>query len=270
MIMEKMTDVVMSDSFDGLGQDMLGGCLAHAYCEEGTCSFSFNGRSFVLRKGDLMIVRKGNLIEDLEVSDDFRVKVLYATPQFIEQCTPQTNYGMKGSVALFNNPVMHLSEEQRSVCQRDFRWIEYRLGQTEHNFYTELLRNAVQSAILDFFDFHSRLYGEEPVSAQNAAIMDKFIAMLENGDYRSNREVAYYADAICVTPKYLSEASKKVSGFAANYWINRYTILDIKRHLADKSLTLANIADMFNFSSQAYFSRYVQRYLGMNPTDCRE
>lgn len=94
--------------------------------------------------------------------------------------------------------------------------------------------------------------------------------MLENGDYRTNREVIYYADILCVTPKYLSEISKKVSGYPANYWINRYTSLDIARLLRDKTLTFVQISDMFHFSSPAYFSRYVQRTLGLNPSQYRE
>lgn len=268
--MEKITDVIVSDAIKNLGSGLLENYLAHAYCMGGSCSFDFNGNRFELHEGDLMIIRRGKLIENLAVSNDFKVKVLYVTPQFIELSTPQSNYGMKGSVSLFLNPVMHLSEEQRFVCERDYRWIEYRLEQTDHNFYTELLRNAVQSAILDYYEFHSKIHGEESISTQNALVMDRFFKMLENGDYRNNREVSYYANALCVTPKYLSEVSKKVSGAAANYWINRYTILDISRKLRDKSLTFVQISDMFNFSSPAYFSRYVQRYLGMNPTDYRE
>lgn len=94
--------------------------------------------------------------------------------------------------------------------------------------------------------------------------------MLESGCYRRNREVRYYADSISVTPKYLSEVSRKVSGYTANYWITRYTIMDISRLLRDKSLTFVQISDMFGFSSPAYFSRYVQNYLGVNPLEYRE
>ena len=100
--------------------------------------------------------------------------------------------------------------------------------------------------------------------------MNRFLFMLEEGAYRQHREVSYYADRLCVTSKYLSEVSKKVSGYAANYWINRYTILDISRQLRDKSLTFVQISDMFGFSSPAYFSRYVQQYLGVKPSDYRE
>lgn len=58
----------------------------------------------------------------------------------------------------------------------------------------------------------------------------------------------------------------KKSGYPANYWINRYTSMDIARLLRDKSLSFVQISDMFRFSSPAYFSRYVQRTLGLNPT----
>ena len=134
----------------------------------------------------------------------------------------------------------------------------------------ETLINAMQAAILDFFDFHASLYGQSDISTQNASIMSRFLKMLEEGMYREHREVSYYADCLCVTSKYLSEVSKKVSGYAANYWINRYTILDISRLLRDKSLSFVQISDMFGFSSPAYFSRYVQQNLGLTPTGYRK
>lgn len=268
--MEKLKDIIITNSLKGIGCGKYQEYLSHALCTGGSCSFSFNDQRFELQEGDLMIVRKCSLLNEVVVSDDFRVKNLLASAPFIELCTPQTNYGMKGSLALFQNPVMHLNNSQRFVCERDFRWIEYRLHQTEHKFYRELLINAVQSAILDFFDFHSTINQKDSVSTQNASIMSRFLAMLEEGTYRRNREVAFYADALCVTPKYLSEVSKHTSGFAANYWINRYTTQDIARMLRDKSLTFVQISDMFGFSSPAYFSRYVQRNLGMTPTQYRE
>ena len=159
---------------------------------------------------------------------------------------------------------------QQIVCRRDFEQLEQRIANTGHRFYREMLVNAMQTAILDFFDFHASLYGESDISTQNASIMSRFLQMLEAGTYRRHREVTYYADCLCVTSKYLSEVSKKVSGYAANYWINRYTILDISRLLRDKSLSFVQISDMFSFSSPAYFSRYVQNHLGMNPTEYRE
>ena len=195
---------------------------------------------------------------------------------------------------LFLNPVMHLNREQQDICLRDFELLEQRINDTSHRFYRETVINAMRMAILDFFDFHARIYGENDITTQNASIMNRFLKMLEDGAYREHREVTYYADCLCVTSKYLSEVSKKVSGYGANYWINNYTskylsevskkvsgyganywinnytILDITRLLRDKSLSLVQISDMFGFSSMAYFSRYVQQYSGIKPSDYRE
>lgn len=268
--MEDTRNVIIADTLHELRTDAYKDYLAHAFCLAGTCRFLFNGQEYELHAGDLMIVRKGKLMERIRPSEDFRVKVIYVTSGFIEVCTPQSNYGMKGQLSLFLNPVMRLTAEQQGVCRMDFEMVEWRLKNKEHHFYREILINVIQTAILDFFDFHSHLYGESDISIQNASIMNRFLKMLEDGAYREHREVTYYADCLCVTSKYLSEVSKRVSGYPANYWINRYTVLDISRLLRDKSLTFVQISDMFGFSSPAYFSRYVQRYLGMNPTDYRE
>lgn len=99
--------------------------------------------------------------------------------------------------------------------------------------------------------------------------MQRFIGMLERGDYRRNLEVTYYASELCIAPKDLSEISKSITGNSANWWINRFTILDISRQLRDRSLSFVDISEMFNFSSPAYFSRYVQRYLGESPSEYR-
>ena len=268
--MEDQRNVIIADSLDGVGTDAFKDYLAHAFCTEGLCGFLFNGKEFEMRAGDVLIVRKGKLMEKLRPSEDFRVKVIYVASGFIELCTPQSNYGMKGQLSLFLNPIIRLTPEQQEVCRKDFEAVEYRLKHSEHRFFRDMMINVIQTAILDFFDFHATLYDEQDVSTQNASIMNRFLKMLEDGSYREHREVTWYADCLCITSKYLSEVSKKVSGYAANYWINRYTILDISRLLKDKSLTFVQISDMFGFSSPAYFSRYVQHNLGMNPTDYRE
>lgn len=263
-------NVIVTDSLNGLGTDTYNEYLAHALCLGGSCKFIFNGNEFEFHTGDCMIVRKGKLVEKLIPSDDFKVKVIYVTPPFIELSTPQSNYGMKGQLSLFLNPVMHLNREQQEICKKDFDDIEFRLRSANHNFYRDIMINAVQAMILDFFDFHSHIYGEENISPQYASIMSRFLQLLEDGTYRQHRDVSYYASELCVTPKYLSEVTKKVSGYAANYWINRYTILDISRLLRDKSLSFVYISDLFGFSSPSYFSRYVQHNLGIKPTDYRE
>ena len=266
----KKSIIVVKDTLDDIGKGPLADYLAHAYCYEGDCRITFNNNVYTLSKGDCMIVRKTERVTRVEQSKDFRVDVIYVTPEFIEISTPQSNYGMKGQLALFNNPIMHLTPEQQKVCALDFDYIKRRLALTTHLFHREAMRNAIECMIIDFFDFHASLYGKEKISSQYADLMERFLAMLERGDYRKNREIGYYADKLCVTAKYLSEVSKKISGFPANYWINRYTALDISRQLRNSRKTLTELTYDYNFSSVSYLNRYVQKYLGQSPMDFRE
>lgn len=266
-----MQDVFFEHTLINVGDGTKAGYLCHAYCHEGECSFSFNGREYVMRGGDCLIVRRCELLKDIHESSDFKVVVVYVTEQFITICTPQSNYGTRGGLALFNNPIMHLTAEMQEVCALDFDYIRRRLALSTHKFHRDAMINAVQAMIIDFFDFHATLYGhDDTVTQQYSSLMNKFLALLERGDFRKNREVAYYADILCVTPKYLSEVSKKVSGYPAAYWITRYTSLDIARLLRSKRLTITEISDMFGFSSEAYFCRYVQKNLGILPSSFAE
>ncbi len=263
-------NLIIRHDIASVGESEVSLFLTHIFCEAGTASIRFNGKEFSMKRGSCCIIRATQLIESWTASEDFACSIVYADPVFIEKATPRSNYGIRGSLSLFNTPVFNLNEEEIGRCKRDYETIELRIARTEHRFREEVLLNAMQGLILDFFDFHARLTGsEDDIRTPAAKTMERFIGMLERGDYRQNREVSYYADELCVTPKYLSEISKQVSGQGANYWINRFTILDISRLLRDKGLEFADISDLFNFTSTSYFTRYVRRYLGESPSEYR-
>ena len=269
--MDAIQHIIIDHTLTRIGDSAFADYLCHAYCYGGYCTFERNGQSFRFEAGDCMIIpRRGDLVKNLYESDDFKVDVIYVTQQFIELSTPQSNYGMRGQLSLFQNPIMKLAPEQQDICKMNFDAVKRRLEQTEHSFRHDALMNAVECMIIDFFDFHAKLYGADKISSQQYQLMEQFIEMLERGDFRRNREISYYADKLCVTTKYLSEVSKKVSGLPAAFWITRYASLDISRLLRNRNLSFTDISDMFGFSSLSHFSRYVQTNLGAKPSDFRE
>ena len=263
--------IIIDSTLKRIGDAAFADYLCHAYCYGGHCTFERNGRAFRFEAGDcLIIARRGDLVMNLEESADFRVDVIYVTQQFIELSTPQSNYGMRGQLFLFQNPIMRLKPEQQEICRMNFEAVKRRLAQTGHCFRHDALRNAIECMIIDFFDFHAQLHPADKISSQQHQLMEEFIGMLERGDFRKNRDISYYADKLCVTSKYLSEVCKKVSGLPAAFWITRYTSLDISRLLKNRNLSFTDISDMFGFSSLSHFSRYVQTNLGAKPSELRE
>ena len=62
--MGETANIIIADTLQGLGTDAYCGYLAHALCLSGICRLMYNGEERELRAGDLMIVRKGKLVEN--------------------------------------------------------------------------------------------------------------------------------------------------------------------------------------------------------------
>ena len=263
-------EIIIKRELNSLRTTGDGHFLAHILCYAGNAHIVSNGTEHILKKGDCAILRAGHEAQLVRNSDDFDCKVVYASREVIEKSTPTSNYGIKGSLSLHNNPIMHLTTQQQSILDRDFMQIEERLTTPEHLFHKELMFKKLQTMILDFFDFHARLVGSNIVACSDSEIVNKFITMLQNGEYREHRDVAYYASTLCVSPKYLSESCRRVSSYPATYWINRFTALEISRLLKDHTKTLTEIADYFRFSSLAHFSKYVSTHLGESPSSLQK
>lgn len=266
------SNITIDHDLRRLGTDEADDRVAHILCYQGKMDFLFDGRAFALEPQCGMIIAVQRLLEDMQPSPDFRAKCIYVTQPYLEYCSPRNNYGIRGTLSLFQNPVMRLNKEQFERLNMDFRYMEYRYNQDDHRFQDDIMYCCTQALFLDYFDFRASELNDdkEPVSEQNASIISRFMMLLNEGNYVKHREVTWYADRLFVTSKYLSEVCKSVSGKAANYWINRFTTIHIRRLLRERDLTFTQIADMFEFSSPAYFSRFVQKNLGVTPSTFRQ
>lgn len=244
--------------------------IAHALCEAGSGSFLLAGKRFEIKAGDFMVFPNGYLMSDFQFSADFKVVALFISQVFIRNHRPENNYDVVGVMALFENPVMPLNEAEIKILKEDILLIKNRLNDTTHHFHSELIGQLAKAFFLDIYDAHYRIYRKNEISERKSLILKQFIALLENETYMAQREVSYYASKLSVTPKYLSKIAVEVSGLPAQYWIERYTTVKIIELIRSQQYSLTQIADMMNFSSVSYFSRYVQRVLGMSPTEFRE
>lgn len=261
-------DVIITDSINDIVNIKLAAHYTHALCTKGRLDFKYAGRDFTLKIGDCMIILYNELISDLAPSDDFETTVLYATHPFIMEYLPTNNYDIIGRMTMFHDPIIPLTDTECRIYLHDIDEIRARL-EKPHRFKRDMMGYQMEIFVLDLFDFHARYYGDTVVSEQQANLLRRFVGLLQTGDFKSHREVTYYASRLCVTPKYLSEVCKKISGVSANFWIERFTIIEITQLLSRKDLSLQQIVEEMNFSSLSYFSRYVQRVLNVTPSEFR-
>lgn len=245
------------------------GHVVHILCIEGSISFTLHHTRYNILPGDYVILTNGMFVSSVSQSEDCRVIIMSFAESFITTSTIRSNYGIIGHLSLLQNPVMKLTAEDFSKCWEDMVRLRKRLGDRKHLFREEMIGALLKAHVLDLYDIHAQANERGTISSRSAALMREFVNLLLDGDYVSDRRLEYYAGRLYITPHYLSEISKSISGQPATYWIDRFVSGELSRLLMRSDLSLEAIADRMNFSSVSYLSRYVKNKLGVTPSEYR-
>ena len=109
---------------------------------------------------------------------------------------------------------------------------------------------------------------KENISQRSMAVFMRFMELLDE-HHQNEREMAFYAKKVHLTPKHFSTLIKKVSGTNATEWINRYVILEAKSMLMYSDKSIQEIAFALNFPNPSFFGRYFKHHTGMSPGEYR-
>jgi AraC-like DNA-binding protein len=97
----------------------------------------------------------------------------------------------------------------------------------------------------------------------------RFVKLLSES-FREERSVIFYAEQLHVTPRYLSQTVKDVTGKTAGDLIDEMVIMEAKALLNNVSLTIAQVAEALYFSDQFFFSKYFKRLTSISPSEYRK
>lgn len=92
--------------------------------------------------------------------------------------------------------------------------------------------------------------------------------VIEN--YKTERNISFYADKMHLSPQHLSTTIKKITGKTLTDIISSFVINDAKGKLKSTELTIQEIAYSLNFPDISFFGKYFKRYTGMSPKQFRQ
>lgn len=258
-------EVVCSSRFEDIKLERFDAdWVVHLICLAGQGHFLYKGQEMALQANDCAVISHTALIGELHASPDLQVELVAAPMPLLRNQLPPNNYGLAGRISLYDNPVMRLNAQEAERLLQDFRHIRQRVHEP-HAFYMEMMGSLLSTMMYDLFAFHARLYEGTDSSERISYIVKGFMGLLEAGESRRHRDVAYYAQRLCVSSKYLSDSVKKITGNSASYLIDNYTVPILIELLKDENLSLTQICDEMNFNSISYFSRYCAKHLGLSP-----
>ena len=241
----------------------------HIIVREGCMKFSDGKQTFTSIQDDLVIWQMSNTIQDVTYSDDFAADFLVVSSEFLSRFNPEMVWASKGFIFIRINPSFHLHEQSLKLMTDDFALFRSRLNQPNTPFKEEVLGRVMQIFLYDLWTAYSAEMAQVETTDNAARIFLRFLSLVQR-DCRRQRDVAYYADVLCITPKYLSQVCRSVSGIPASEWITYHATFEVVTLLNDQSKTLTEVADLMNFETASHFSRYVKKLLGKSPSEYRQ
>ena len=213
------------------------------YCVKGKIRMNVNLKEYEVSEGMLFMNLPGNIIRVNEIVDG-----------------PQED----------ENPNVLLSSMERELTKKHVGLLREMLG-SEMPYKKEAVQATLTSlfyALMGIWNSAVAQDNAESQSTRSKVIFDKFMKLVS--EYHTQyRNVGFYADKLCLTPKYLSKLIKNATGRSAPEWIDSYVILEAKNLLKYSGTTIKEIVYKLNFPNQSVFYKFFKARTGMTPTEYR-
>lgn len=251
-------------------------CFMAAYCVEGSVDCSVNLNEYHLTSGTLLLITPGNMVkitQPEEIGQNLRVTLICASSSFITNIGINPSKFLIEAVDVLKDPCIHLSSDEEEMLHKYVN-LALDVTKTDHQFVKESIGGLVSSVFYQFAGFLAESKRRQDLEAparttRQRQMLEQFIKLAVN-DHSKEHLVGYYADKMCVTPKYLSKIVKEVSGRSVPEWLNELLVLDAKNMLRHTDMTIKEISNNLNFPSQSFFFRFFKNHTGQTPKQYRD
>jgi hypothetical protein len=213
------------------------------YCVTGTMKLSVNLADVEISKGMVFINIPGNIIRIdefvLDRNEDVRYICMALSKEFFQSLNVEVCKLFNECLSLMRNPGILLNDNDFELTGGIINYI-VKLLKTDVSYKKEAALTALSSLFYILLGAWTPDTLSSPVENQsnrNKVIFDKFMSLvLEYHEH--HRSVGFYAEKLCLTPKYLSKIIKNTSGiFLVTIIYATYikTVTNTKAHNEEKN-----------------------------------
>ena len=237
-------------------------------CCKGYLKIRTQMREYTLTRGSMLLIVEGAIGECLDISGDIRVLMMAFSSRFKVMET-----GFRPSMEILakveKHPCLKLSEQEIDDITAIYTIMRHRMEEPGFQAVEELATSCL-TTLFYYISRHITEGGISPLPASGRAgnIHNDFLELVESSSL-SHRDLAFYADRLCVTPKYLSRMVREASGRSPKEWINIRIMLEAKVLLRDPSRSIKEISDILGFPNQSFFGTFFKKMKGLSPSAYR-
>ena len=247
------------------------------YCIEGEFDVDINLHTYTIRPESMVIITPGNIIRmpdtALERKDSIHSISIGMSKEFVTGLRVDFSKIFEESLQVISQPCIHLTEAQIDLAQDYLRLCRKLIDSPIRN-KKDVVGTLVSSLAYMAGDVRQRglTSAREQSSIQGSTrakmLLERFLALVAE-HHTTERGMAFYADKLCLTPKYLSKVIKQVSGQSAPDWIDSFVILEAKNMLRYSEIPIKEIVYRLHFPNQSVFYKFFKMHTGMTPSEFR-
>ncbi|WP_099464681.1 helix-turn-helix domain-containing protein [Parabacteroides provencensis] len=234
-------------------------------CMQGEIEVSINLTRFQVKPCCFITILPGSIFQIHTIKGDLRIYFIGFSSDFINN-TNITKPALDAIYSIKETPIIPLKEESAYLIEDYFKL----LIKTYANF--QLSKDILSHLLSGILLCVGAIYKDKVPNKTNlskAEQISKDFGQLVMQNYTTQRNVAWYAKRLGITPAHLSTIVKQVTGKTCIEIITQMVIMDAKTQLKSTDLTIHDIAYSLNFTNMSFFGKYFKRNVGMGPQEYR-
>jgi AraC-like DNA-binding protein len=237
---------------------------------DGTARVRLDNVDYTLRKNSLMVVSPRTIRDLSHFSTDVTVMGLIFTRSFVTRLGVKEQEAPLGDVfSIQHNPYFLLEQADADTLAALLRLLSAKCAKAHEAPYAEdVIRHHFMAFIYELASHLQPPVVRKIKRTRKEELHLRFQQMLAD-HVRQERSVRFYAAKLYVTPKYLTETTKEVTGKTAGELIDEMVMREAKLLLNDTALSVTDIAGELHFSDQFFFRKFFKRHQGLTPTEFR-
>ena len=238
-------------------------------CTSGTFKFSCEDVEYVVNKSETVFISHNVYFSVINQSADCSVVIILYRVDSIRDILGSTVVGMRFIEML--NPracwVMHTGHEDELTKYSELLAVGNRYSNVFAANERRLLLLSLTYRLCSIFHEMSK-EGDNAPSRKLETYMQ--LMQLIDQYYIKERGVRFYADRLCLSPKYLTSLVKSVSGNSVQQLVFKAITKKAISLISTTDKSIKEIADYLNFPNASAFGTFFKKQVGMSPVNYRQ
>ena len=239
-------------------------------CHQGMFRLCVDGASFVASMGETVFLSKGIMFQVMETSPDLLFSLLFYRIEQIRHMLGNSVVAMRLYSTLYPQSctVLHTGcEEMLTSYAQMLLSLERQEKKGNYDWHEQtLLLMAITYRLCSIFSASFETTGKE--EKRKIEIFESLVKLIDE-NFMRERSVAFYADQLCITPKYLSVIVKSVCGKTVQQLLFQAIIRRSIYLMKNTNKTILQIASELSFPNASAFGTFFKKHTGLSPKNYR-